>query len=188
MTTENDPLGRFMQSFTAAVELYTRAGTLGCFIESVCLCASVIDGMLRIGLVLKHQLKTKTSNLPLELLYQGTNDRPISEREIYKRALSEGVIDQSTFDELNALYEERNKVVHRYIISEITTEGVLDIALRYDKLKEKVSKYIEKLETEQIHEGVGMTRKLDIPVSVADLNEFSEAKHGDSPFTRKIRS
>jgi hypothetical protein len=48
----------FMRGFSAAAELDARAARLGCFVECVCLTASVIDGLLRMGLILKHQLDT----------------------------------------------------------------------------------------------------------------------------------
>ena len=103
MNTETDNLHRFMQGMAAAAELHARAGNQGCFVESVCLCASVIDAALRMGIILKHQLNTRSSDLLPELLYQSKSDNPISERDIYKKALKDGVICQDVFDELNTL-------------------------------------------------------------------------------------
>jgi hypothetical protein len=51
MTTETR-IGQFMDGFVGAAELLQRAGQNGSFIEYICLAASVIDGSLRIGLIL----------------------------------------------------------------------------------------------------------------------------------------
>ena len=56
--------------------------------ESVVLSAAVIDGTLRMGLILKHQLETNTNDLLEEFLYQEEEEKGISEREIYRRALA----------------------------------------------------------------------------------------------------
>jgi len=82
-----------MKGLAATAELHARANQLGCFVESVCLCASLIDGALRMGLILKHQLDTRSNALLPELLYQGEADSPISEREVYRRALKNNVVD-----------------------------------------------------------------------------------------------
>src|SRR6266568_4499785 len=118
----------FIAGFTAAQELHGRAGKDGSFIECVCLGASLIDAMLRIGIILQHQLNNRTREIPIDLIFQGEKDRAISEREIYRRALAISVIDNDTFTRLQSLYDERNRVVHRYIISRITTSDVLDTA------------------------------------------------------------
>ena len=176
-----------MQGMAAAAELHARAGKQGCFVESVCLCASIIDAALRMGIILKHQLITRSSDLLPELLYQGSSDTPISERGIYRRALDDGVIDQDTFSELNDLYSSRNRVVHRYIISEITTREVLDIALRYEQLKDRITRVVEILEGEQVRENVGMTVRKDNEFELPELLSFSRKKHGDDDLSEKLR-
>lgn len=188
MDSASDQFTRFMKGLAATAELHARAGQLGCFVESVCLCASMIDGALRMGLILKHQLDTRSTDLLPELLYQGETDSLISEREIYRRALQSGVIDQNTFDELNLLYDDRNRVIHRYIISEITTTQVLDIAIRYDKLKNRVSEHIWKIEAAQIREKTGMTVHDDKKFGLKELLQFAEDKHGSPGLAKKMRS
>ncbi|OGI37569.1 MAG: hypothetical protein A2V91_01720 [Candidatus Muproteobacteria bacterium RBG_16_64_10] len=188
MNTESDQLVRFMKGLAATAELHARAGRLGCFIESVCLCASMIDGALRMGLILKHQLNTRSAALLPELLYQGETDTPISERDVYRRALANGVIDKATFDELNTLYDDRNRVIHCYIISDITTAQVLDIAIRYDKVKNGISEHIGELEAIQIRENVGMTVRDDTTFGLHELLNFSEDKHGSGELAKKVRS
>ena len=80
----------------------------------------------------------------------------ISERNIYRFSLEQDIIDEELFALLNNLYEKRNRVVHRYIISKITTRQVLDIGIQYEKIIPIVSNEIAKLEEIQVELGVGM--------------------------------
>jgi hypothetical protein len=175
-----------MEGFAAAVELKARAQEQGCFIESVCLSASIIDGLLRMGLILKHQLDTTSDDLLVELLHQADDDAIVSEREIYRRSRDAGIVDPVTFSDLDALYKDRNRVVHRYVISRISTADVLDIAVRIDALEGRVSDQIANLEKEQIRLGVGMTRlgKGGIERDVLDL---ALRKHGNDELATAIR-
>ncbi len=65
------------------------------------------------GLILQHQLNTRSSELLEELLLQTEVDPIVSEREIYRRAAQEDVIDSSLSRKLEELYSKRNRVVHR---------------------------------------------------------------------------
>ena len=177
-----------MTGFTAAVELDKRAAKEGCFVECVVLSAAVIDGTLRMGLILKHQLETNSKYLIDELLYQEEDGKGISEREIYRRALAKNIITQETHDSLSALYVRRNRVIHRYIISMITTKDVLDIACEYDSLKHEVSDYVAELEKEQIRLGIGMTVSGDSENLSETLEEIAIAKHGDDDLAEALRN
>jgi len=147
----------FIDGVAAATELYNRASEGGSFVESVCLGASLVDATLRIGVVLQEQIDKRTRDIPLELVFQGPKDKAISERDVYRRALAASVIDESTFTQLQGLYDDRNRVIHRYIISRITTSEVLDIAIRYEHVIEALRKRIWEIEERQIHENVGIT-------------------------------
>lgn len=177
-----------MTGFTAAVELDRRAAKEGCFVESVVLSAAVIDGTLRMGLILKHQLDTNTNDLLDELLYQEEGEKGISEREIYRRTLDKRIITQETYDSLNALYDLRNRVIHRYIISMITTKDVLDIACSYYSLKHEVSDHVAKLEKEQIRLGVGMTASGGSENLSETLGKVALSKHGDDNLAEALRN
>jgi hypothetical protein len=163
------------------------AGQKGCFIESVCLAAAIIDGMLRIGLILQHQIHTRPDELLDELLYQSDEDKIVSERTIYQRALNAEVIDHQTFDLLQGLYDKRNRVVHRYIISEITTQEVLFTAIEFDSMVKRVSQAIGKIEARQIELDVGMTKQSDTHAIIQDLMKMSEQKHGRRDLAKKLR-
>src|SRR5207245_5881393 len=83
----------FISGFAAARELHARAGKAGSFVESVCLGASLVDALLRVGLVLQHQLDHRTRDIPLDLVFQGPSAQPVSECEIYSRYRTNLVID-----------------------------------------------------------------------------------------------
>lgn len=176
-----------------AAQLLNRAKEKGCFIECVCLSASIIDASLRIALILKHQIETQSSEFLEDLLYQGDSDKAISEREIYKRALNRNIIREDVFQRLEVLYKDRNRVVHRYIISEITTKDVLQIAARYEKLLLEISAETGELEKRQIELGVGMTRAdRDVPVKLKQdfeqrLDGMIIEKHGDENLTNNLK-
>lgn len=177
----------FMNGFTAAVELHSRAGEKGCFVESVCLAAAIIDGMLRIGLILQHQIHTRSDELLEEFLYQSDEDKIVSERAIYQRALDAEAIDHQTFDILQGLYDKRNRVVHRYIISEITTQEVLFTAIEFDSMVRRVSQVIGRIEARQIELDVGMTKQTETRTTIQDLMKMSERKHGGKDLAKKLR-
>ena len=184
---KGEKFANFMVGFAAAVELDARAAKQGCFVECVCLTASIIDATLRMGLILRHQLDTGTSDLLEELLHQGEADAIVSEREIYRRALSKGIVDQAVFGELEALYQERNRVVHRYIISGIATKDVLEIAMRQDVLKHRVSDAVAVLEEEQIRLGTGITARSERAATAQDVLDKATGKHGDAGLTKALR-
>lgn len=183
-----EKLHNFMKSFAAAVELGSRAAKQGCFVECVVLSAAVIDATLRMGLILKHQLDTSTNSLLDDLLHQEDADKVISEREIYKRSLSNQIIAQATFDKLNNLYSRRNRVIHRYCISLITTKDVLDIASEYEELKHEVSYFVAELEREQIRLGVGMTSQGGTDDVADQLRDLALGKHGDDGLANALRN
>ncbi|MEJ0104724.1 MAG: hypothetical protein WDO19_20175 [Bacteroidota bacterium] len=66
------------------------------------------------------------------------------------------VIDDDLFNELFVLYEDRNRVIHRFIISEITLSEVESISHEYYIIRERVKVIVDDLESEQIKLGIGM--------------------------------
>src|SRR5258708_39600420 len=131
--SEWETFARFMGGFAAAAQLAKRADDRSHHAEYIILAASLIDAMLRLGLILQHQIKTSSKTILVELFHQASDDKIIPEREIYRRAFEAGVIDRDLSEELNDLYAWRNRIVHRYIISEITTADIKDVASDYRK-------------------------------------------------------
>ena len=186
MTTESR-IDQFLNGFGGAVELLQRAGQNGFFIEYICLAASVIDGSLRIGLILQDQLKTQSSELLEELLLQTDADPIVSERKIYRRAAQEGVIDGDLARKLEELYTKRNRVVHRFIISELTTHEVLQIAIEFEQTLPAVNTAVGTLEARQVELGVGMTRSGKLPGLGRRLGDMSAKKHGNPLLAKLLR-
>jgi hypothetical protein len=159
----------FLQGVGATALILSKAIENKAFIEATCLLANQIDALLRTGIVLKNQITNGNSVIEVEWIYQGLTDKKKSEKDIYKKTLDLGIIDQPTFDELNVLYDDRNRVIHRFIISEITLAEVEEIAYKYYQKQQTINKIIYDLETEQIKLNVGMTK--------VDNDKQSEEKH-----------
>lgn len=191
MDRKINKFNNFMNGLAAAAQLLNRAVKHGSFIECVCLTASIIDGLLRMGLILKHQLRTRTKNVLDKLLYQSDEDKIVAERNIYKMAFEKKVISRQLFDRLEELYEKRNKVVHRYLISGITTKEVLDTAMEYNKAVHLVSDAVKILEDQQIKKGIGMTiagRSISKEEELKLFNNMSSEKHGDEFLNNNLRN
>jgi len=193
MNIEEDKFHNFMKGLGAASQLLYLSKNKGCFIECVCLSATIIDASLRIGIILKHQLDNKTNSILTDLIYQSDEDKIITEREVYKKALSVGVINQGISDKLELLYKQRNKVVHRYIISEITTEKIILIAQEYEYVIDYIKKCLDKLEIRQINEGIGMTKtSCNVPIDIIMnkekiMRDMIREKHGNDILDEKLR-
>lgn len=105
------------------------------FIEQICLSATLIDGLLRLSLVMKQQLDTGKEIVDPLLLFQGKRQKKyVSERKIYERAREEKIITKAIEQKLNVLYNQRNIIIHRYLISDIKTNDVFIISRRYIRL------------------------------------------------------
>lgn len=151
-----DRFDHFMASMAATIDLRNRALESRSFIEYVVLSANNIDALLRLSIILTNQLEQKNKNIDTSYLFQGKEDKPIWEKEIYKKALSKKIISNELFDKLYKLYEERNKVVHRYIITDIRTKDLRNIALKYSEIEDTVSTIVGELEQKQFKEKVGI--------------------------------
>jgi hypothetical protein len=105
------------------------------FIEQVCLTATLIDGLLRLSLVMNQQLNAGKNVVDPLLLFQYKRQKKyITERNIYKRASQEKIITKALEKRLDVLYNQRNIIVHRYLISDIKTKDVIIISKKYIKL------------------------------------------------------
>lgn len=162
----------FLQGVGATSLILSNAISNKAFIEATCILASQIDALLRTGIILKKQIDNNNSDIEVEWIYQGLSDRKKSEKDIYNKALNLEIIDQTTLDELYILYDDRNRVIHRFIISEITLAEVEEIAYKYYEKTKSINKLIYNIESEQIKNKVGMTR----------TGEKDENNDGDSSF------
>ncbi len=158
-----DHLENFIKSFAAERLLQNRASKSGSFIEFVCLSSSMIDAQLRIGLILQKQLENRNRHIDDALIFQDIADSKISERTIYKMAYENGIIDVDLYKDLNTIYDKRNIIIHRFIISSFTYDDVLNTGMKYEKILEKVNACIYKLERKQITDNIGMTVEAPLP-------------------------
>lgn len=150
-------LDMFLQGVGATSLILSKAIENKAFIEATCIIANQIDAMLRIGIVLKNQIANSNGEIETEWIYQGLSAKKKSEKDVYKKSLDLGVIDQTFFNELYTLYDDRNRVIHRFIISEITLAEVEEIAYKYHVKAEALYIIIYDIEAEQIRLNVGMT-------------------------------
>ncbi|MFD1166678.1 hypothetical protein ACFQ2C_13780 [Sphingobacterium daejeonense] len=156
LALEFDRYEKFMVSLAASFDLKNRAIQNKSVIELMIIIANQIDAYLRMAIVMKKQLQEKTNRIDIALLYQGETDTPIMERKIYKQAKDLRIISQDIFDKLDRLYTERNKVVHRYIISEFKTVYLYEIVYEYETVCETVRQSLKVVEDLQFTEGIGV--------------------------------
>lgn len=187
-----DRYEKFMAALGASFDLRNSARERGCLVELIVVLANQIDAYLRLCLTMKKQLDLATNDLDVSLLYQGPSDKPILEREVYRRAEKAGIIDESLFQQLEILYGQRNRIVHRYIISDIRTTEMYNIAEQYEKAFESVRLQVEQLENQQFaaHIGIyGGPRDPQSPHSESDVTfmmSMINDKHLLDHFKREI--
>jgi len=185
---------RFMFSLAGAGDLISRAYKTTNPIELVILLANQIDALLRLCLILHHQIETNTKEIDIKLFSQKDDDKVVMEKGIYKMALEKGIITQKLHDELHALYNKRNKVVHRYIISDLTTKDVYEISIDYSAMEKKVGEIVRFYEKEQYDKKIGMYGSGDSPSrEMTDeektiLQLMIDEKHSHKSFISKKKS
>ncbi|MDG3820682.1 hypothetical protein L5B88_27155 [Pseudomonas aeruginosa] len=149
LAADLDKFDRFTGSLAASHDLLNTAIEAMACIEIIAIAANQIDAYLRLSLVIEKQLKDKTDNIEIRYLFQADEEKGIMERKIFDDALKFQIIDQETFDNLNSLYSLRNRVIHRYIISNIKSRDLVEIAERYLKAVEKTRLTLRDLEQRQ---------------------------------------
>lgn len=187
-----DKYEKFMASLVASFDLKNEALQNKSFIEFTIIIANQIDAYLRLCLVMKEQLDNQNDKLNIKYLFQAPNDKPIMERKIYSLAQEMGIINKKVFEELESLYLERNKMVHRYIISEFRTRELLEIAIRYEDISETVRLITRDIEDLQFKKKIGIYGNGQHPheepnedimnILYSQLND----KHLTNGFERKI--
>lgn len=152
-------LDNFIRSFGATRLLLQRAHDQGFLIEGLVLYAALADGFCRICLVLKEQIENKTGDFNEAYIYQNDGELNFGERVIYQQCLDKKIISKKLFDEVNTLYDIRNKIIHRFFISEVEYSHLEIVCTRYERVYDELWKITYDLESEQINKGIGMTIK-----------------------------
>jgi hypothetical protein len=145
----------FQEGLAAAVHRLNRAIETRSALEYVVLSAAVVDGVLRMGLILKNQLDTHSSDFDEKLIHQQNEDMKRGERWVIEKAGKAGVIPQGFREDLMRLYERRNKCIHRYIISDVNYSFVTQLVFDYADAMERLNQYVGEMEIAQLREGVG---------------------------------
>jgi uncharacterized protein YutE (UPF0331/DUF86 family) len=164
LATNLDKYDQFLASLGASYDLLYSAIESESYIESIIVSANLIDAYLRLSIVITKQLRDKTDEIDIRYLFQADDERGLMERAVFRDALQLDVINQSTVNELSELYNLRNRIVHRYIISSIKTRDIPPVVSRYLEMVEKIRLILQKIEDLQIGEdfgiyGRGFTRK-----------------------------
>ena len=145
-----------MASIATTIQLRNNSIRHKSFIEFIALSANHIDALLRLSIIYNDQIVNNNKEIDMALLFQKEDDKPVMEKDIYKKALEKNIITQILYDELVLFYNERNKVIHRYIITDISTEDLLGIAIEYDKIDHKIDDLVNNLEKKQFELKVGI--------------------------------
>ncbi len=150
-------LENFISAFAATRLLLNKAYDNGSLIEGLVLYSSLVEAQCRICLVLEQQLEEKTNRITEKYIFQEGNDY-LSERIIYQLAYEKKIITRSIYDELNKLYDVRNKAIHRFFTSEIEYSHLGLACSRYEKIFQELNKINKSLEDKQVATGYGMTK------------------------------
>lgn len=191
LAADLDKFDRFTGSLAASHDLLYSAIDSDSFVEVIAIAANQIDAYLRLSLVIAKQLNEQTNDIETRYLFQADDERGIMERKVFDDALKIDVIDQATFNDLSALYDLRNRVIHRYIISNIRTRDLVDIAGRYLKALEKTRLILRGFEQRQAGEPFGVYGKKFGKTSVTEdsvrrLHASANDKHLIEKFKRNV--
>ena len=148
------------------------------FTEQVCLSATLIDGLLRLSLVMKQQIDTRKGNVDPMLLFQGKRQKKyISEREIYKRARIAKIITKEIENKLHTLYNKRNVIVHRYLISDIKTKDVIQTSRQYIRLYLAIKERHRTIHNKLVDGNIGMAKYFIASPTHEQIHEQIMKKH-----------
>lgn len=176
-----ESLSRFTEGMAAAQARLNRGYETQSALECIVLSAAMLDGLLRMGLLLKDQLDRRTSDVDEGLLHQGDDDKKLTERWVISQSAARGVIPETMAAQLGRLYDDRNKCVHRYIISDVNYTFATQLVFDYAAAIEKVRLEVKKLEERQHSEGIGI---VEAEANTAEPGYDSEMKGWISDMAR----
>jgi len=146
----------FQGSLGASYDLRNKALESESYIELIVILSNQIDAFLRLSIILQQQLLLKTNNIDIKYLFQGDDEKGINERIVYSKALELEILNEEIFTELNNLYDQRNRVIHRYIISFLKTREIARIAYDYVIINERIRLILKNFEEAQFGKGFGI--------------------------------
>jgi hypothetical protein len=151
------PFANFLYAFGAARKLLERAQERGSLIEGIVLYVSMIDGLLRIAMVLDKQLGGDPIGDIDDYIQQVTGGPKFTEKMIYTEARNRNLIDDDLRDEIIALYDRRNVVIHRFFLEDMTYASLGPLLDRYEVAYHRCYDLVHALEERQLADGKGMT-------------------------------
>lgn len=175
-----DSLEKFLYSLAVIRFLRDRAWRSASFIEYVVLSCSQIDAMLRVGIILKEQIKNKTNQVNDKWLVKN-----FKERDIFNKSKELRIINSSFLKKLNYLYDGRNVVVHRFVITDVEYEYSKRLASEFEPSIVELNDILYKIEEDQIAKKVGITvsgKKVPLEKQnreIKKLDEFFMKKMGN---------
>lgn len=174
-----DALEKLLQGLTSAMFLLKKALENRFALECLVLQLNIIDGALRVGLILKAQLDLRTQVIDESLLRQNETGPKISEIDIYQRCRDAKVIDQALFFKLTQAYKKANQCIHSYVLTDVTYDYASRLVFEVDELMDSVKSAIGRIEKQQVKKGVGMTKlgpKLGPKATEEFLKAFASGK------------
>lgn len=175
------PFANFLYSFGAARKLLERAHRSDSLIEGMALYVSLIDACLRIALVLDKQLDGDEVADIDSYIQQVRAGPKFTEKMIYEEARRRNLIDDAMKDEIVALYEKRNAIIHRFFLTDMTYVSLGPLLDRYEEIYHHCYALVEDLETRQLSERKGMTRQAAVAADRQKINDVVNKKLGFDP-------
>lgn len=136
----------FTHSIAAARKLLGRAQESGSLIEGLVLYSALVDGLLR--MLIAHATGAREGHVTHLALGHFFHDgeRWRTERQVYKGALECGVLSERQRRELDDLYDFRNVVIHRFVISGVTYEELFPRLDAYEAIYRRLLAQLEEIE------------------------------------------
>jgi uncharacterized protein YutE (UPF0331/DUF86 family) len=187
-----DKHDRFLASLAASYDLLYSAIESESCVEIVVLSANQIDAFLRLSIVLAKQLQAESNDIDVKYLFQGEGERGLTERVVFEHALKLAVIDQPTHDELSDLYDFRNRIVHRYIISSLKTRDMIPVITKYLEMSERIRLVLRGFEEQQVGKNFGIYGRGFVRAESFDdmeirrVHSWANDKHLLDQFKRKV--
>jgi len=115
--------------------------------EAIILYASIIDAILRNLIAIKTGQPMTDGGLELDPCFFYHDEKKwYTEREIYNKALEVGVIDETESRQIHEMYNFRNRVVHRFILSGITCDDIVSKLNLYERVYRNLLAKLHKID------------------------------------------
>lgn len=177
-----NPFKNFCETYDPVMRLIDRSKENGSLLEGLVLTTSLIDALLRNCLVLQNQIDNSNAEIDEIYIYQRGRSY-ISERNIFKEVHDRKIISADLFKQISDFYDERNKAVHRYFISNFQYMDIQTLLNKNLNIVSDLMKVLYEIEEEQIKLKVGITVRGSKNDDISENNSLSRV---DSELKRVI--